>query len=123
MRAFRISDKDFDSQCRELRVEGELDLSVADQFQSRLDAAAGEDVEVLLVRLDQCDFIDSTGIAAIVSAHKLMAAKGRRLLLCNPSGQVSRVLAVTGLSDNGLVCYSDDAVWPNLDTPLAESLH
>ena len=111
MRAFRISEKDVDSGCRELRVEGELDLAVADQLERRLDAAAAKEVDVL-VYLDQCDFIDSTGIAAIVAAHKLMASKGRRLVLCNPSGQVSRVLAVTGLSDNGLVSY-DAALAPS----------
>jgi anti-anti-sigma factor len=108
VRPFRISEVDLDPECREVRVEGELDLSVADQFQKRLDAAAMEDLEVL-VCLDQCDFIDSTGIAAIVWAHKLMASKGRRLLVCNPSGQVSRILAVTGLSDNGLVYDGTDA--------------
>lgn len=98
MRAFRISERDLDSECRELCVEGELDLAVADQLKSRLEAAAAEDVEVL-VRLDRCDFIDSTGIAAIAWAHQLMASKGRRLRVCNPSGQVGRVLALTGLSD------------------------
>jgi anti-anti-sigma factor len=95
-----------------MRVEGELDLSVADQFQERLGAAATEEVEVLL-SLESCDFIDSTGIAAIVLAHKLMASKGRRLLVCNPSGQVSRILAVTGLKDAGLI-------YPSIDEALAE---
>ena len=108
MRAFRISEKDLDSDRREVRVEGELDLAVADQLKSRLDVAAAEGVEVL-VRLDQCDFIDSTGIAAIVWAHQLMANRGRRLLVCNPSGQVGRVLALTGLSDRGFVYDSTDA--------------
>lgn len=91
-----------------MRVEGELDLSVADQLRERLDAAAAEEVEVL-VCLERCDFIDSTGIAAILSAHKLMASKGRRLVVCNPSGQVSRILTVTGLNDVGLVYTSTDA--------------
>ena len=108
MRPFRISEVDLDPKCREMRVEGELDLSVADQFKKRLDAAAMEDVEVL-VSLEWCDFIDSTGIAAIVLAHKLLASRGRRLLVCSPSGQVSRILAITGLSDNGLVYDSTDA--------------
>ncbi|MEX2107505.1 MAG: STAS domain-containing protein [Solirubrobacterales bacterium] len=108
MRPFRISEVDLDPECREMRVEGELDLSVADQFQERLDAAAMEEVEVL-VCLKQCDFIDSTGIAAIVRAHKLMASRGRRLHICNPSGQVSRTLAVTGLNDVGLIYASTDA--------------
>lgn len=108
IRPFEISEVDLDSGCREVRVEGELDLSVSDQFQKRLDTAAMDDVEVL-VCLEQCDFIDSTGIAAIVSAHKLMASKGRRLLVCNPSGQVSRILAVTGLNDVGLIYASTEA--------------
>lgn len=112
MRPFSISEVDLDSGCREMRVEGELDLSVVDQFQKRLDAAAVEGVEVL-VCLKRCDFIDSTGIAAIVSAHKLMASRDRRLLVCNPSGQVSRILAITGLNGVGLV-------YPSTDAALAE---
>lgn len=108
MRPFRISEVDLDPECREVRVEGELDLSVADQFRKRLDAAAMEDIEVL-VCLERCDFIDSTGIATIVMAHKLMASRGRRLVVCNPSGQVSRILTVTGLNDVGLVYASTDA--------------
>jgi len=102
MREFRISERNLEPECRELRLEGELDLSVADRFRGRLDAAAGEDVDVV-VCLEDCEFIDSTGIAAIVWAHNLMASKGRRLFVCNPSGQVRRILDVTGLSDNGLV--------------------
>lgn len=107
IRPFRISEVDLDPQCRELRVEGELDLSVVGQFQKRLDAAAMEDVEVLLC-LKRCDFIDSTAIAAIVLAHKLMASRGRRLLVCNASGQVSRILTVTGLNDVGLIFASTE---------------
>lgn len=108
MRPFRISEVDLDSECREMRVEGELDLFVADEFQKRLDAAAIEDIEVL-VCLERCDFIDSTGIAAIIWAHKLMASRGRRLLVCNPSGQVRRILAITGLDNVGLIYASTEA--------------
>jgi anti-sigma B factor antagonist len=112
VRPFRISEVDLDSECREVRVEGDLDLSVADQLQKSLDAAALDDVEVF-VCLEQCDFIDSTGIAAIVSAHKLMTSRGRRLFICNPSGQVSRILAITGLNDVGFV-------YPSIGAALAE---
>ena len=38
-----------------------------------------------------------------------MASKGRCLLICNPSGQVSRTLAVTGLHDVGLIYARTDA--------------
>lgn len=107
VRAFRVSEVDLALGCREVRVEGELDLSVADQFQQRLDAAVNDDVEVL-VCLERCDFIDSTGIAAIVFAQRLLADKGRRLLICGPSRQVSRILAVTGLNHVGLVYASTE---------------
>jgi hypothetical protein len=33
MRAFRINERDLSGKCREVRPEGELDLSVADRFQ------------------------------------------------------------------------------------------
>ncbi|HEV7770530.1 MAG TPA: STAS domain-containing protein [Solirubrobacterales bacterium] len=91
MRALRISEREVDAECREVRLEGELDLSVADRFQERLNAAVIDDVEVL-VCLDKCDFIDSTGIAVIVWAYKLLADKGRRLVICHPSAEVSASL-------------------------------
>jgi anti-anti-sigma factor len=105
IRAFGISEVDLDAGPREVRVEGELDLSVADQLRQRLDAAVNEDVEVL-VCLERCDFIDSTGIAAIVFAHQQLASRGRRLFICGPSRQVSRILTITGLNHVGLVYAS-----------------
>ena len=122
IRAFQISEADLDSECREVRVEGELDLSVAAQLQERLDAAAQEDLEVL-VCLENCDFIDSTGIATILMAHKLLAGQGRRLVVCKPSRAVSRVFAITGLNDDNLVYASIEAalnerVLPTNQAPL-----
>ncbi len=105
IRAFSISEVDLDGECREVRVAGELDLSVADQLRQRLDAAVSDDVEVL-VCLERCAFIDSTGIATILFARKQLISRGRRLLVCNPSLQVSRVLTVTGLNHAGLVYAS-----------------
>lgn len=108
VRPFKLVEVDLDSDCREVQVEGELDLSVADRFRERLEAAATEGIDVL-VSLERCDFIDSTGIAAIVAAYKLAGAKDRRLFVCNPSGQVGRVLAITGLNDAGLIYDSTEA--------------
>lgn len=107
MRAFRISERNLDGKCREVRLEGELDLSVAERFQQRLNAAAGDDVDVL-VCLEECDFIDSTGIAVIVLTHRLMAGKDRRLIVCHPSAEVRRILALTGLVDEGIVVDGAD---------------
>jgi anti-anti-sigma factor len=56
-----------------------------------------------LIGLENCEFIDSTGIAAIVHAHNEFAERGGRLAVYAPADQVLRVLSVTGLTSNGMV--------------------
>jgi anti-sigma B factor antagonist len=111
MQVFKLSEQEIRPGCRGIAVEGELDLSVADELRDTLERAIGESSEVL-IRLETCDFIDSTGIAVIVGAHKRAAEEGKRAVaVCAPSSQVFRVLSVTGLTDNGLVFESvDDAL-------------
>lgn len=110
MRAFKLTQQELRPGCREIQVEGELDLAVADQLRELLERAVAESREIIL-RLDTCEFIDSTGIAVIVQAYTRMTDDGRRLAICAPSVQVSRVLSITGLSDNGLVFESvEDAL-------------
>jgi anti-anti-sigma factor len=96
VRPFKINEADLDQGCREVQIEGELDLAVVDQLQARLEAAAQEDVEVV-VALDRCDFIDSTGIALIVRSRRQLADTGRTLTISRPSDRVARTLELTGL--------------------------
>jgi anti-anti-sigma factor len=92
--------------CREIVVEGELDLAVAERMQAALDEAAG--CELVLVNLERCEFLDSTGIALLVRAHARAAEAGGRLAVFGPTDQVLRVLSVSGLTQNGLV-FADAA--------------
>jgi anti-sigma B factor antagonist len=93
---FSLTARDLDDDLRELKVQGELDLSVADRLRERLEAAAGRPV---LVDLSDCTFIDSTGIAVVLLARR----EGERVAMHSPSEQVLRVLAVTGLTGDGVV--------------------
>lgn len=102
MKAFRLTEQERQSGCREIQVEGELDLAVADQLREALDRVDRKYVQVL-VSLERCEFIDSTGIAVIVAAHRRFAEEGRRMVVCAPHSQVLRVLSLTGLTANGLV--------------------
>jgi anti-anti-sigma factor len=104
---FRIRETEGeDGAYREISVEGELDLAVAGQLQ---DAIARSDGELTLINLEACDFIDSTGIAVIVLAHRGKGKKGSRLVVHSPTDRVLRVLAVTGLLDDGLVFEGREA--------------
>jgi anti-sigma B factor antagonist len=107
MQTFKLVEKDLHPGCRVIQVEGELDLSVADQLREALERPADGCTQIL-IDLKQCEFIDSTGIATIVGAHNEMADQGRRVAVYAPSDQVLRVLAITGLTSNGLVFESVD---------------
>lgn len=108
--SFRLVEREIEPNCHEIRVEGELELLVADRFKEALQHAAAAH-ERVLIDLRRCDFIDSTGIATIVQIHNEMEKRGRRVALYGASGQVRRVLSITGLTDNGLVFESaEDAI-------------
>jgi anti-anti-sigma factor len=97
----------------EIEVEGELDLSVADQLQEAIDRAESA---ATLIDLARCSFIDSTGIAVILRAHRRRDEGGAQVVLHSPSEQVLRVLMVTGLTDNGLAFADRDAALAALET-------
>jgi anti-sigma B factor antagonist len=105
MRRFNISTRDLGAGTRSIQVEGELDLAVAGQLDEALTAAVEECSRVLVV-LERCDFIDSSGIAVILRARNRMGEEEGRLVVCAPRAQVLRVLSMTGLTSNGLVCDS-----------------
>jgi anti-sigma B factor antagonist len=86
--------------CREILVEGELDLAVADQLVEAIGRAPEQDR--VLIDLGRCEFIDSTGIAVILRAHHQRSGEGG-LAIYGCAKQVHRVLSVTGITDNGLV--------------------
>lgn len=102
MQRFNVSERDVQPGCRDIQVEGELDLAVAGQLDEVLTAAAEQCTQVL-VGLERCAFIDSSGIAVILRAHNRMEEEGNRLVVYAPTAQVLRVLSMTGLTANGLV--------------------
>lgn len=102
MQRFTVTERELQPDCRDIQVEGELDLAVAEQLDEVLAAAAGK-CSRILVGLERCAFIDSSGIAVLLRARTRMEEQGNRLVVYGPTAQVERVLSVTGLIGNGLV--------------------
>lgn len=105
MRPFKLVEREVNAEVREILVEGELDLAVAEQLQEALERAGAEYNQVL-IGLENCEFVDSTGIAVVVQAHRRFAEEGRRVVLYAPTSQVLRILSITGLTSNGVVVES-----------------
>jgi anti-anti-sigma factor len=86
----------------ELQLEGELDLGSTERLQAVLRRVA-EDHEAILVGLERCEFVDSTGIALFLSVRRQLEGKGGRLVLYGCSDQVLRIFTVAGLADDGMI--------------------
>jgi anti-sigma B factor antagonist len=77
-----------------IRVIGALDVSNAEQLEDAMTTARTDTV----VDFTACDFIDSTGLAALMAGHRALTKWGRRTAIaCVPSDAVSRILSLTGL--------------------------
>jgi anti-anti-sigma factor len=93
---FRITTRAIDRRLRELKVEGELDLAVADRLKDGLAEATGSGV---LIDLSDCTLIDSAGVATVLLAR----LDGERIAIHSPSEPVRRILSLTGVTGDGLV--------------------
>jgi anti-sigma B factor antagonist len=85
-------------------VSGELDLATV----PRLSAAVAEhgDAKVLVLDMTATTFIDSTGVRALLQAHRRSARSGSRLVVVAGDGAVRRVLELCELDDR-LTIVSD----------------
>lgn len=94
---FELSEQTIWPGCQEIEVRGELDLAVGEELREALNRALESRFHVL-VDLSACEFIDVSGVEVLVQGHERLSAHGLQLLLYGVTGQVRRVLAVTGLS-------------------------
>lgn len=81
----------------EFFIAGDLDLTGADPLRTRLVTLGTESPGDLILDLGQLEFLDSTGIRALILTQQELARSGRRLVLRNARGSVHRVLELTGL--------------------------
>lgn len=77
-------------------LRGTLDLATAPTLRAALSEAqdARKDVVVDLTRIE---FIDSTGLGALIGAHRRAAEHGRCVRLIVNDGPILRLFAITGL--------------------------
>lgn len=77
-----------------IAVTGEVDLSTVRILQDAVDQVLEEEPDVLVFDLSQTTFMDSSGLAALITA----ANRCRGVRIRRPSQPVSRLLEVTGLT-------------------------
>ena len=92
---------------------GSLDIATSPSLRATLMEAADRAKHEIVVDLTQLEFLDSTGLGALIGAHKRAAEHGGSVRLVAQEGQILRLLRITGLLD----VFS---VYPTVDAALAD---
>ena len=75
----------------------EIDITSAQDLRAALLEAAADGHGTLVADMTQTRFCDSSGIHALLAAHKRAQAEGGELRLVIPGTAVLRILALTGI--------------------------
>jgi anti-sigma B factor antagonist len=78
-------------------LEGEMDGSNARDLEDELVRLEATDVRRIVLDLGSLEFIDSTGLAVIMRAHKRASDNGHRFGVRRPQPDVSRLFELCGL--------------------------
>lgn len=106
---FRLVEQSLLPGSYDIQVAGEIDRAVIDELRAAIERAAPHDV--VLIGLQSCEFIDSSGIGLIAQAYNERTANGQRFAVYGATDQVRRVLSLTGMTDKGVAFESlEDAV-------------
>jgi anti-sigma B factor antagonist len=78
-------------------LSGELDLSRALLLEQELRTVEGSGATGIVIDLSHLDFVDSSGLARLIAAHRRAERGGWRLVLVQGSGVIRRLLAMSAL--------------------------
>ena len=87
-----------------LRPVGRLDMVAAPQFRGVVDEAVGKGLHQIVIDCSGIEFLDSSGLGAVVAGLKRTRQAGGDLRIANVSGQALMVLELTTL-DKVLKAY------------------
>jgi anti-anti-sigma factor len=110
----QIAEQSIGTERCELQLEGELDLWSVERLQAVLRRVASDN-KAVVVGLEDCEFVDSTGIALLLQVRRQLEDKGGRLVIYGCSDQVLRVFTVAGLTEAGMVFDSRGEAFQELE--------
>jgi anti-sigma B factor antagonist len=82
-----------------VRVAGEVDMSHEEELRGELRTAAAAEANGIVVDLTECEFIDSTGVRALLLSREAQHSDDghEHLAVAASSEQILRILTVMGI--------------------------
>jgi anti-sigma B factor antagonist len=82
-----------------IAVRGEIDLAAVPALTEALDAGIRESTGTFVIDLCDVEFLDSSGLGALMCARALLGREERPLAIVCPPGAVRRLFEIAGVAD------------------------
>jgi anti-anti-sigma factor len=83
-----------------LELHGELDLSAAPLLAAEIERAENGEHGVLVLDLENLDFVDSAGLRVILAAHERALGSSREFAITTGTPQVRRLFEIAGVGEH-----------------------
>jgi anti-sigma B factor antagonist len=91
-----------------LGLHGELDLLGAPLLEEEIEKAETEAPAIVVLDLQDLQFVDSAGLRVILAAHERSRRHGKELALTPGSEQVQRLFTIAGVDEHLRIIGSPD---------------
>lgn len=81
----------------EFTLAGEIDISNAEGFKTKLEDAMAEVRQNITIDLSELNYIDSTGLGVIIGVYSAIKKDGFCIKVLNPRDNVRKLLTISGL--------------------------
>jgi anti-sigma B factor antagonist len=100
--------------CAVLRITGEVDVYTAPELRERVVELVGGGFVHLIADLRDVEFLDSTGIGALVGSLRRVRTYDGSLMLVTRSGRILEIFKITGL-------INAFSIYPTIPEAIASS--
>jgi anti-sigma B factor antagonist len=98
MREFRLETVGPIGDCAVIQVTGEVDVYTAPMLREQIRELAAKGAVHLIADLSAVDFLDSTGLGALLGGLKRLREAGGSLALAISTPRIMRIFQITGLT-------------------------
>ncbi len=93
---------------RVIQPAGILDGTQADQFRDAVSNSINAGEKCILVDLKEVTFMDSSGLAALITAVRLVQTAGGKLHICSANQQIKMLFELTSMDQVFLIFSSQE---------------
>ncbi|MDQ7823823.1 MAG: STAS domain-containing protein [Candidatus Eremiobacteraeota bacterium] len=101
-----VESKDIAENIHLVSLEGDIDFIVYPELKKQLLKLIESGKINMIVNLDKVNYIDSSGLGAITSAHLKVTSMGGNIKIVSPNSDINKIFDITGLS-KVVKIYSD----------------